>query len=487
MKITDLNPKGIFHYFNEICKVPRPSKKEEKILAYLKQFAEEHQLEYQQDKIGNLLIKKEATAGKEKLKTIILQSHVDMVCEKNREVEHDFDKDAIIPVVDGEWLKAKGTTLGADNGIGVATQLAILAADDIKHGPIECLFTVDEETALTGAFHLEKGFLSGDILLNLDSEDEGEIFIGCAGGIDSVANYSYKEIDIPANFFFFKVEVKGLTGGHSGGDIHLGRGNANKILNRFLSQSLERHDLYVCEIEGGNLRNAIPREAHAICAIPNDENKHNIRAELNIYMAEIEEELGIIEPNFTMTLESVSAQPKAIDRETIANLVKSLYAVHHGVYSMSQDIPGLVETSSNLASIKMMEGNKIKVETSQRSSITSSRDDMAKTVRSALELGGAEVTHRSAYPGWKPNTHSPILEVAEASYERLFGKKAAVKAIHAGLECGLFLDKYPQLDMISFGPTMRGVHSPDERLHIPSVDTFWKHLLDILEHIPEEK
>lgn len=487
MKITDLNPKGIFHYFNEICKVPRPSKKEEKILAYLKQFAEEHQLEYQQDKIGNLLIKKEATTGKEKLKTIILQSHVDMVCEKNREVEHDFDKDAIIPVVDGEWLKAKGTTLGADNGIGVATQLAILAADDIKHGPIECLFTVDEETALTGAFHLEKGFLSGDILLNLDSEDEGEIFIGCAGGIDSVANYSYKEIDIPTNFFFFKVEVKGLTGGHSGGDIHLGRGNANKILNRFLSQSLERHDLYVCEIEGGNLRNAIPREAHAICAIPNDENKHNIRAELNIYMAEIEEELGIIEPNFTMTLESVSAQPKAIDRETIANLVKSLYAVHHGVYSMSQDIPGLVETSSNLASIKMMEGNKIKVETSQRSSITSSRDDMAKTVRSALELGGAEVTHRSAYPGWKPNTHSPILEVAEASYERLFGKKAAVKAIHAGLECGLFLDKYPQLDMISFGPTMRGVHSPDERLHIPSVDTFWKHLLDILEHIPEEK
>lgn len=487
MKITDLNPKGIFHYFNEICKVPRPSKKEEKILAYLKQFAEEHQLEYQQDKIGNLLIKKEATAGKEKLKTIILQSHVDMVCEKNREVEHDFDKDAIIPVVEGEWLKAKGTTLGADNGIGVATQLAILAADDIKHGPIECLFTVDEETALTGAFHLEKGFLSGDILLNLDSEDEGEIFIGCAGGIDSVANYSYKEIDIPTNFFFFKVEVKGLTGGHSGGDIHLGRGNANKILNRFLSQSLERHDLYVCEIEGGNLRNAIPREAHAICAIPNDENKHNIRAELNIYMAEIEEELGIIEPNFTMTLESVSAQPKAIDRETIANLVKSLYAVHHGVYSMSQDIPGLVETSSNLASIKMMEGNKIKVETSQRSSITSSRDDMAKTVRSALELGGAEVTHRSAYPGWKPNTHSPILEVAEASYERLFGKKAAVKAIHAGLECGLFLDKYPQLDMISFGPTMRGVHSPDERLHIPSVDTFWKHLLDILEHIPEEK
>ncbi len=486
MEITSLKPEGIFHYFNEICKVPRPSKKEEKILAYLKDFAESHQLEYLQDKIGNLLIKKKATPGKENLKTVILQSHIDMVCEKNRDVQHDFEKDPIIPIVDGDWLKAKGTTLGADNGIGVATQLALLASNEIEHGPIECLFTVDEETALTGAFHIEKNFLSGDILLNLDSEDEGELFIGCAGGIDSIATYNYEEIEIPKNYFFFKVEVKGLKGGHSGADIHLGRGNANKILNRFLSQSLEKHDLYICEIEGGNLRNAIPREAHAICAIPNDENKHNIRAELNIFISEIEDELGVIEPDFTMTLESVSEQEKAIDRTTVSNLVKSLYAVHHGVYSMSQDIEGLVETSTNLASIKMIDGYKIKVETSQRSSITSSRDDMAKTVRSTFELGGAEVTHRSAYPGWKPNPHSPILEIAKESYLRLFGKEAEVKAIHAGLECGLFLDKYPQLDMISFGPTMRGVHSPDERLHIPSVDLFWKHLLDILVHISEK-
>lgn len=486
MEITDLNPKGVFHYFNEICKVPRPSKKEEKILAYLKEFAESHQLEYQQDKIGNLLIKKKATPGKENLKTVILQSHVDMVCEKNREVEHDFEKDPIIPLVEGDWLKAKGTTLGADNGIGVATQLALLASNEIEHGPMECLFTVDEETALTGAFHLEKGFLSGDILLNLDSEDEGELFIGCAGGIDSIATYPYEEIEVPKNYFFFKVEVKGLKGGHSGADIHLGRGNANKILNRFLSQSLEKHDLYVCEMDGGNLRNAIPREAYAICAIPNDDSKHDIRAELNIFIAEMEDELGIIEPDFTMTLESVAQQAKAIDRETVSHLVKSLYAVYHGVYSMSQDIPGLVETSTNLASIKMKD-QKIKVETSQRSSITSSRDDMARTVSAALELGGAEVTHRSAYPGWKPNPHSPILEIAKESYQRLFGKEAEVKAIHAGLECGLFLDKYPQLDMISFGPTMRGVHSPDERLHIPSVEVFWKHLLDILVHIPENK
>ncbi|NLZ72399.1 MAG: aminoacyl-histidine dipeptidase [Bacteroidales bacterium] len=486
MEITSLKPEGIFHYFNEICKVPRPSKKEEKILAYLKDFAESHQLEYLQDKIGNLLIKKKATPGKENLKTVILQSHIDMVCEKNRDVQHDFEKDPIIPIVDGDWLKAKGTTLGADNGIGVATQLALLASNEIEHGPIECLFTVDEETALTGAFHIEKNFLSGDILLNLDSEDEGELFIGCAGGIDSIATYNYEEIEIPKNYFFFKVEVKGLKGGHSGADIHLGRGNANKILNRFLSQSLEKHDLYICEIEGGNLRNAIPREAHAICAIPNDENKHNIRAELNIFISEIEDELGVIEPDFTMTLESVSKQEKAIDRTTVSNLVKSLYAVHHGVYSMSQDIEGLVETSTNLASIKMIDGYKIKVETSQRSSITSSRDDMAKTVRSTFELSGAEVTHRSAYPGWKPNPHSPILEIAKESYLRLFGKEAEVKAIHAGLECGLFLDKYPQLDMISFGPTMRGVHSPDERLHIPSVNLFWKHLLDILVHISEK-
>lgn len=486
MEITDLKPKGVFHYFNEICKVPRPSKKEEKILAYLKEFAESHQLEYQQDKIGNLLIKKKATPGKENLKTVILQSHVDMVCEKNREVEHDFEKDPIIPLVEGDWLKAKGTTLGADNGIGVATQLALLASNEIEHGPMECLFTVDEETALTGAFHLEKGFLSGDILLNLDSEDEGELFIGCAGGIDSIATYPYEEIEVPKNYFFFKVEVKGLKGGHSGADIHLGRGNANKILNRFLSQSLEKHDLYVCEMDGGNLRNAIPREAYAICAIPNDDSKHDIRAELNIFIAEMEDELGIIEPDFTMTLESVAQQAKAIDRETVSHLVKSLYAVYHGVYSMSQDIPGLVETSTNLASIKMKD-QKIKVETSQRSSITSSRDDMARTVSAALELGGAEVTHRSAYPGWKPNPHSPILEIAKESYQRLFGKEAEVKAIHAGLECGLFLDKYPQLDMISFGPTMRGVHSPDERLHIPSVEVFWKHLLDILVHIPENK
>ena len=484
MEKIDLKPASVFRYFAEICKVPRPSKKEEKIIAYLKAFGEQHKLETKVDEVGNVLIKKPATPGKENLKTVILQSHVDMVCEKNSDVQHDFMTDPIEIVIDGDWMKANGTTLGADNGIGVATQLAILDADDIEHGPIECLFTVDEETGLTGAFALKPGFMSGDILLNLDSEDEGEVFIGCAGGMDSVAEFTYKEVDVPAGYFFFRVGVKGLKGGHSGGDIHLGLGNANKILNRFLSQTSKKYDMYLCEIDGGNLRNAIPREAYAVCAVP-FETKESIRVDLNIFTADMENELGKIEPDMKFTLESDNARPKAIDQDTTARLLKTLYAIPHGVYAMSLDIPGLVETSNNLASIKMKEGHVIKIETSQRSSILSSRDDMANTVRAAMELGGAKVSFGNGYPGWKPNPDSEILKVAEASYKKLFGVEPQVKAIHAGLECGLFLDKYPSLDMISFGPTMRGVHSPDERMLIPTVDKFWKHLLDILANIPK--
>lgn len=409
-----------------------------------------------------------------------------MVCEKNSDVQHDFLTDPIEIVIDGEWMKANGTTLGADNGIGVATELAILADNSIEHGPLECLFTVDEETGLTGAFELKEGFLSGDILINLDSEDEGELYIGCAGGIDSVAEFTYKEIDVPAGYFFFKVEVKGLKGGHSGGDIHLGRGNANKILNRYLNRIAAKHDLYLCEIHGGNLRNAIPREAYAICAVPEDA-KHDVRTEVNIFASEIENELAVTEPDLKLVLESESPREKAIDQDTTARLLKALYAVPHGVNAMSQDIPGLVETSTNLASIKMKPNHVIRIETSQRSSILSSRDDMANTVRAAFQLAGATVTFGDGYPGWKPNPHSAILQVASESYKRLFNVEPLVKAIHAGLECGLFLDKYPHLDMVSFGPTMTGVHSPDERMLIPTVDKFWKHLLDILAHIPAKK
>ena len=486
MELSELKPESVFYYFSEICKVPRPSKKEEKIISYLENFAAEQKLEIKKDEVGNILIKKPATPGKENLKTVVLQSHVDMVCEENNDVEHDFLTDPIETIIDGEWLKAKGTTLGADNGIGVATELAILAANDIEHGPIECLFTIDEETGLTGAFALKEGFMSGDILLNLDSEDEGELFIGCAGGIDSVGEFHYREVPVPTGYFFFRVDVKGLKGGHSGGDIHLGRGNANKILNRFLSQTAKKYDMYICEVNGGNLRNAIPREAYAICAVPHDA-KEPVRVDLNIFIADIENEFAVSEPDLKLTLQSETPRKMAIDQDTPSRLLKTLYAVPHGVYAMSQDIPGLVETSTNLASIKMIDSKKIKIETSQRSSILSARNDMANTVRAAFELGGARVSFGEGYPGWKPNPHSEILEIAVASYKRLFGVDAKVKAIHAGLECGLFLDKYPGLDMISFGPTLTGVHSPDERMHIPSVEKFWNHLLDVLANVPTKK
>lgn len=486
MEKNELKPASVFHYFEEICKVPRPSKKEEKIIAFLKAFGEEHHLETLTDEVGNILIKKPATTGFENRKTVVLQSHIDMVCEKNSDVKHDFLTDPIETYIDGEWLKAKGTTLGADNGIGVATELAILADNNIKHGPLECLFTVDEETGLTGAFALKPGFLSGDILLNLDSEDEGELFIGCAGGIDSVAEFSYKEIDVPTGYFFSKIQVKGLKGGHSGGDIHLRLGNANKILNRFLSEAFKKYDLYLCEIEGGNLRNAIAREAHAIIAVPEDQ-KHELRADLNIFAAAVQAEYAVVDPDLKLIMESETAHPKAIDKDTTKRLFQTIYASPHGVFAMSQDIPGLVETSTNLASVKMKPNHIIRIETSQRSSTASSKEDIANMVRTVFEMGGAQVSFGDGYPGWKPNPHSEILEIATGSYKRLFGTEAQVKAIHAGLECGLFLDKYPSLDMVSFGPTLRGVHSPDERMLIPTVDKFWKHLLDILENIPEKK
>lgn len=484
MENIQLKPTSVFHYFDEVCQVPRPSKHEEKIRAYLLAFAEKHSLEVKTDEAGNVLIKKPATPGMESLKTVILQSHIDMVCEKNGDVEHDFLNDPIQTYVDGEWLKAKGTTLGADNGIGIATQLAVLAADDIQHGPIECLFTVDEETGLTGAFALKEGFMEGDILINLDSEDEGELFIGCAGGANTTAEFAYQIIDAPQDYFFFRVAIKGLSGGHSGDDINKNRANANKLLVRFLTQLQAKYDFYLCHIDGGNLHNAIPREAEALCAVPM-KYKEPVRIDMNIYTAEIENEYSVTEPNLRTELSSESPVAKTIDRQVVKNLLKSVYAVHNGVYAMSQDMEGLVETSSNLASIKMEEGC-IRIVTSQRSSILSSRQDMSEMIRSAFELGGAKVTTGDGYPGWKPNPSSDILRVAVESYKRLFGVEPKVKAIHAGLECGLFLEKYPSLDMFSTGPTLRGVHSPDERMHIPSVDKFWQHLLDVLAHVPQK-
>lgn len=482
--MKSLKPAEVFRFFDEVNKIPRPSKKEEKMIAYLQKFASERGLECKVDETGNVLIRKVATTGMEDRKTVILQSHMDMVCEKNRDVEFDFENDAIQTVVDGEWLKAKGTTLGADDGIGVAMELALLDATDIEHGPIECVFTRDEETGLSGAFGMQSGFMSGDILLNLDSEDEGQFFVSCAGGAGTSAEFDFTPIDAPQDYFFFELKVKGLTGGHSGDDINKKRANANKILARFLYNSLEKYDLYLCDIQAGGLHNAIPREAAAVCAIPM-KDKESIRVDWNIFAADVEEEYSVTEKTMQFELQSELAQPKAVDRVVARNLIWALQAVHNGILSMSQDID-LVETSSNLASIRLVEGNKIVIKTSQRSSILSARHNMSNTIKATFELAGAKVEVGEGYPGWKMNPNSKILQIVVETYKELFGKEPKVLGIHAGLECGLFSEKYPGLDMVSFGPTLRGVHSPDERLLIPTVAMVWDHMKTILKNIPKK-
>ena len=486
MNITDLKPTKVWKFFHEITQVPRPSKKEEKILAYLVKFAEDRNLKYRTDEVGNLVIEKPATPGYEHLETVILQSHMDMVCEKNADKVHDFENDPIRTIIDGEWLHADGTTLGADNGIGCAAELAILDSDDIEHGPIECLFTMDEETGMTGAMNLKPGFFNGKILLNLDSEDEGELFIGCAGGMGTMAEFAYEKREATDDYLYFEVKVSGLKGGHSGGEIHIGLGNANKILTRYLYALEHELDWKLCFFQGGNLHNAIPREAHAVIGLKADQ-KERARVILNELAAAVEDELKRVDPGVKLEMKSVGKPAYRIDCDTKRRLVRALYACPHGVYGMSHDIEGLVETSSNLASVKMKEDDKIYVETSQRSSTSSLISDIANTVASVFELAGAKISFRDPYPGWKPNPDSPILKAASESYERIFGRKPAIKAIHAGLECGLFLDKYPYLDMVSFGPTLRDVHSPVEKIEIKTVQLWWDHLVDMLKHIPAAK
>ncbi len=486
MDITQLKPQSVWRFFHEITQVPRPSKKEEKILAYFIKFAEDRKLAYKTDKVGNLVISKPATPGYEKLETVILQSHMDMVCEKNADKEFNFDTDPIQTIVDGDWLKADGTTLGADNGIGCAAQLALLDASDIEHGPIECLFTMDEETGMTGAMGLEPGFFEGRILLNLDSEDEGELFIGCAGGMGTMAEFTYEARETTNDYTYFEVKVSGLKGGHSGGEIHVGLGNANKLLNRYLYNLEKELDWKLCSFQGGNLHNAIPREATAVIGVkPSD--KERARIILNELAADIESELKRVDPGVKFEMQSTEQPKQRIDCKTKRNLVHALYACPHGVMGMSHDLEDLVETSTNLASVKMEGKDKILVETSQRSSTASLLADVANVVYIVFEMAGAKLSIRDPYPGWRPNPDSPILKAAAESYVRVFGKEPAVKAIHAGLECGLFLDKYPYLDMVSFGPTMRDVHSPDEKILIPTVQLWWDHLVDMLKHIPHKK
>lgn len=482
MSINNLEPQRLWREFDAICQIPRPSKREGKIIAYLQEFGRKHNLETRTDAAGNVLICKPATAGYEGKPTVILQSHMDMVCEKNSDTVHDFDNDPIQTYVDGEWLRARGTTLGADNGIGMAAELAILASEDLRHPALECLFTVDEETGLTGAFAIDPKLLKGEVLINLDSEDDGQLFIGCAGGIDTTVTFGYTPMPMPEGLYYFTVKVGGLKGGHSGGDIHLNRGNANKILNRFLWQVMQRTDLRLASVSGGNLRNAIAREAEAVCAVPVD-FKHELSVLFNGFVAEIEGELAIAEPGVRLVLDSVARPDVMMDGDTARRLVYALYACPHGVLRMSDDMPGLVETSTNLASVKMMPGNEVLITTSQRSSTESSKRDAAYMVESVFVLAGARATHGDGYPGWKPNPRSRIANVVAEAYEGLFGRKAQVMAIHAGLECGLFLEKYPHLDMVSVGPTMRGVHSPDERLHIGDTQRFWELIVRVLENL----
>lgn len=486
MKMTDLQPKVLWQCFEEITKVPRPSKKEEKIRAFLEDFAKKHNIDYSTDAIGNIVMRKPATPGYEDRETVILQSHMDMVCEKNSDVQHDFEKDPIKTVIENGWIHAEGTTLGADNGIGCSAEMAILISDDIEHGPIECLFTVDEETGLTGAHNIDPKILTGRILLNLDSEDEGEMFIGCAGGKDTQGLFTYKLENAPEGYIFMEVKVNGLRGGHSGGDIHMQLGNANKILARFLMKVDEKMPWVLSEIKSGNLRNAIAREGYAIIGVPMNK-KEDLRILLNEFAAAIEFEYKKQDPGVKLHLETCDTPKQVIDQKTKMNMLLAVIACPHGVMGMSQEIEGLVETSTNLASIKMVENNGILVGTSQRSSVESLKDAVCEQVASCFRLAGAEVRHSDGYPGWAPNTDSAILKVAEETYEELFHKKPLVKAIHAGLECGLFLEKYPYLDMVSFGPTMKDVHSPSERMDIKTVEMWWDHLLLMLKRIPKAK
>ena len=480
MTIHDLEPREVFSEFYEITRIPRPSKHEQQIGAYLIDWAKRHNLEYKTDDAGNVVIRKPATKGYENHDGVILQAHQDMVCEKNGGTEHDFMTDPIETWVDGDWLKACGTTLGADDGIGMAMGLAALASDKLQHPALECLFTIDEETGLTGAFALKEGMLEGKTLINLDSEDDGEVFIGCAGGIDSMAYFpiTYQPV---SEGFAARISVKGLMGGHSGDDIDKGRGNANKVLVRFLYQLMNNTSLQLARISGGNLRNAIAREAEAVIVVP-FEYREQLRIDFNIFTAAIQNEIRNPETELQLELESVDRPNKVFTDDMTQRLIRALLACPHGPIRMSQDMKGLVETSTNLASVKEI-NSEIVIATSQRSSVESAKHAIKDMVSSVFELAGAKVTHGDGYPGWKPNTQSHVLDVTVGAHKDLFGSEPKVRAIHAGLECGLFLEKYPYLDMVSIGPGMVGVHSPQERLNIPSTGRCWKWLQEILKRL----
>ena len=483
MNKSTLKPASVFEQFAKINEIPRPSKREEKMIEYLKNWGESHGLETKVDETGNVLIRKPATKGYENKKTVILQSHMDMVCDKLVDVDFDFDKDAIQTYVDGDWLKAKGTTLGADDGIGCAIELAILEAQDIEHGPLECVFTRDEETGLSGAEGMKSGFMTGDYLINLDSEDEGEMFVSCAGGRNTQAKFTFKREEAPAGSFFLRAQLKGLTGGHSGDDINKKRANAIKLLGRFLFQTMNRYEgVRLAQFHSGKLHTAIPRDGMFVIAVPHDV-KENVKADWNIFSAQVEDEFHVTDTQMVWSMESTEAEP-VIEAQVARNFVWALQAVDNGIYAICQDpeLNGMVETSSNIAAIHSAE-TEITILSSQRSNVMSNLDNMCATIVATFQLAGAEAHSSDGYPAWKMRAESKLRDTVVETYKELFGKEPVVRGIHAGLECGLFSERYPNIDMISFGPTLRDVHTPDERLYIPTVQMVWDHLLLVLKRI----
>jgi dipeptidase D len=481
-EIRNLEPKIVWNHFADLNAVPRPSKKEERVIQFMVDFGKKLQLETCIDNVGNVIIKKCATKGLEERKTVVLQSHLDMVHQKNADSIFDFEKEGIKMLVAGDWVKADGTTLGADNGMGVAAIMAVLSSKDLKHPDLEALFTIDEETGMTGAMGLEGGVLKGDILLNLDTEEDDEIGMGCAGGIDVTATRLYVEEETPTGTSGFTIAVKGLNGGHSGMDIYKGLGNANKIMNRVLFDGFMNFGLRIAEINGGSLRNAIPRES-AASIIVDSASKEAFLLETNLLINNIKEEFLTLEPNLIIEIKAASLPKKVMKLAMQEGLLKYIYTALNGVFRMTPTIKGLVETSNNVARVIVKEG-KVKIGCLTRSSIESGKLDLANSLRSAFELAGFDVEFSGTYPGWKPNVNSEILEVVSNLYEKLHGEKAHVAACHAGLECGILGQNYPEMDMVSFGPTILGAHSPDERVSIASTDKFWKFLVKILENIP---
>jgi dipeptidase D len=480
-----LSPEPIWTYFEEICNIPRISKNEDKIRRYLLDFAKRNNLESREDEIGNILIIKPASRGMEDIKTLVLQSHMDMVGEKNADNPHDWANDPIIPYVTDGWVTARGTTLGADDGIGIASQMAVLTDSKLQSGRIECLFTVDEESGMTGAINLDPDFFTGRILLNLDSEDEGILYIGCAGGMDTVITMKYNPLPVKKTDEAYELSVTGLHGGHSGDEIHKGYGNSVKIITRLLSALSDKFDISLSSVDAGNLRNAIPREAFAVINVaPGYES--GIKESVNEVYQALKDEFGNLEPELKIAVRQVTRPGNTLDPATREKLIGALTACPHGVISWSKDMEDLVETSSNLASVKFLANNIIKITTTQRSSIESARHDISITVEKCFTRVGADVQMTDGYPGWKPDMNSEILKICRGSYSRLFGKEPEVKAIHAGLECGLIHEKNKAIDMISFGPTIRGAHTPEEMISINSVKRFWDFLVDVIHNIPHK-